>query len=396
METDAEESEDRVRVELDDDCFNSIFEQLSIEDLVVVNQCSKRLKKIADGVIERRMPTEEVVVFRTPSLTLNKFSDKITKIFAVNLNIHILEEINRLCNNLAALEVGEHTVVDMDLFKSPLLAEIFAKLSKLKIGIESRDDEYFPYVEKTLFRCQKLKKLSLYWEYPYFLSTKFPSLRELELLYRAGEVPQIDMLSQFFQNHRELETVDLYVSGIDVSCVLDLKRLVSLQINARLENIEAFIFGLSEISTLRHFEMGTHISHLPPFDRLKQLTSLKITNFNSQFDVMDKIGLMVILDMPNLTEFCYNTSAEPRIDLCDIAFVVEKCPSLKGLKIGRFLEIVCNVTYVNELYQHFRLACQKDNIIFIIKPIHIKKNQLETYSDILNAVRSAYNGCKRI
>lgn len=392
--------EEGVTVELNDDCLNGIFEHLSIDDLVAANQCSRRFNEIAVEVIGRKMARKEVRVSRTPSLILNKFGDKITNICLEDLDIHMLEEIHRLCANLTRLIVSSDIEPpNINLFKSPILGEICAKLSELELYTICSDEESFPYIEQALSHCQKLKKLSLHWTYPYFLSTQFPSLRELYTIFDVeSAAPQGDMLQQFFQNNRELENVSLVAEDIDISAVLALDCLVYLDISVQMQNEEMqnLLIGLSGISTLRHFGICTRMSHLLPFDRLKQLTSLKITNRDESYDVMDKIGFFMILDMPNLTEFCYSTNAEPRIDLCDIAFVVEKCPSLKTLWITRFMEIISSVMYVNELNQQFRAACEREHITLNIKPINILKNQLKTGGNILNAVRSAYNSCKRI
>lgn len=369
---------------LNDDCWLAILEFLSLDDLLVVQQCNKWFHEKSHELILRNKCKGAVVVHDFPSRALKRYGNLITNVNVLRLEDSNIAKIHKLCPTLTALTLNRP---DIAVFRNSQLADIFCnRLSKLSINFFVSSDIHYPDVERALDHCKKLTHLSLFnWRFEKFVSTKLPLLREF-IIQISADRPKTEMLQRFLHNNRDIQTLKISQpwQAIDVSGVLNLKHLIDLDVKVRINNLTNFINGLS--TTIRKLSITQDISAFPSFGHLKQLTSLEISNQNQQFDAFRNMHLIEIMKLPNLTGFTYFQLGKPTVGLNDIVQAVKLCPQLKMLEFHGFLETGQLCT--DSLYEQFKLSCQRDNIRFRLSPIDGDTKQWNSFGNILNAVRN--------
>lgn len=178
-------------LKLDVDCFEELFEWVSLADLRAMRQTCKRLQKVVDYFIRLNYPTV-------------KFGHGKIKLQAHKFNV-IKQHDSTSLKMIKELEVWVINLKQKDI---EFFSEILPQIEILHIGISTLENEFY---ESILKHCSNLKKLSIcniqgnrvIGDEDRWLLRKYPTLQHIKLddtdISGAGFGDEIEDLTTFFE-----------------------------------------------------------------------------------------------------------------------------------------------------------------------------------------------------
>lgn len=284
----ANESDRPSLLQLNDDCLLGIFQYLTMGELNVVKQCSKRLQKTVDQHLTHRFATKFFVVRKIPCRMLQRFGSQMHNISTCSwtqkqLGVDEVKHLRRLCPNLRTLKA--HWGFTAAAFSTPELGDIFSGLTKLLVrymnGITGKYDS--DSVKRTMQRCVNLRTLCLtgFSKNGDMFSVEYPQLRELTFCI-GHEYPGPKLMTQFFRRHQQIQYLDItaWHASFEWSAILDLQHLKTLHIHdhGHGENLfTRFIEQLSKLPLLTKLIVKAPFREMPNFSKIKHVNRVEIT-----------------------------------------------------------------------------------------------------------------------
>lgn len=219
---------------LDIDCFDEIFEYLSLKDLHSISQTCKTMQKVAGEYFKRNYSSAEVFVKNdgiytlysdnngiikqpTPISNFNKFVTCIT-----HSSAHSLKPLRYLRSHFREFESLKQICflkVALDEEKGECLKNIWPQIEKVLIKNCHNEGDFY---ENVLIHCNRMKRLhiqqttSRYWfrlepnvRNPWFHRT-YPNLEHLELI----PTPTAKDLDLLFANNLNLQSLSMNTPSI--------------------------------------------------------------------------------------------------------------------------------------------------------------------------------------
>lgn len=343
---------------LDDDCLCEIFGYLSLDDLVVLNQCCRRFNTVSKPLIKRKFSKINVDIKYYPSRILAKYGCVIETltlhpaprfIFAY-CGYSKLQEIHQQCPKLRSITIKQ---LSPCVFSTPSFADFLEQITELDISVfcgticGSRS-EYSNEIIRTMSKCKNIVKLSLHkYLLDSFLYVEYPHLCDLSIKIGVHHFTP-DIFTVFCQQNQNIRNIRLECASnqINISGILELKFLEKLYLHSCEENLndswmtQSLLPRISDITTLQSLEIEAKCDNLPSFKHLKQLSSLKF-NLKSESERNGgfrwwRHDLSDLVELPDLKEFTLIHDKKSMLDLNDLIEIICDCSSLRTFIVSGF------------------------------------------------------------
>lgn len=357
---------------LDDDCFNHVFEYLSIADICTVMQCCRYLHKISEVALLHKFRTTQICVTDPQCIMFKKYSGEIQDLvlkwsenWFTMANLHGILSPNLNLKKLGLLNCFPIVLYDLSDFSN-----ILSSLSELRIKQYWRSKIDGELVKSTMEHCHQLEKLIIDGDVSLeIFQVHYPKLRELSISNNRLEISD-SILVNFFLKHPDLTKLKFHVGLIarqelDMSNLTILKKLTDLNIEVDVQTIL--------------------------YPNFKEMTALKYISFNN-CNVFKRYN--VLWNINNNCKVRCNLRAFYKWHLYEIVdqkhITSLEIDYRNNEKLPHIIQFVKQSPKLRKVYLKKNLACliQYSNII-IIYPELIKKlisendaEELKNYIDM--------------
>lgn len=194
-------------LQLNDDCLMSIFQHLSNNDLISVNQCSQRLQTLISRSISHRDATHGVHITELPSKLLQVYGNIIQNLRVSRklcVGIDAVKYIQRFCPKLKKFDAS----FTINVFLRQNLGDIFAELDELVLHVCEKPSTYKAgFITTTMKRLKKVHSLKLnVASFKEYFSVEYPQLRKLTLVINSENFACISF-PRFIEAHSHIQSL---------------------------------------------------------------------------------------------------------------------------------------------------------------------------------------------